>query len=173
MTGELSRLEAPKGANRNRKTKGRGQAHGQGKTAGRGMKGQKARKSGQVRIGFEGGQMPIQRRMPKRGFTNPFTQVWAEIRLRDLNRFEDGAAVDRAALRKIGLAKETADGVKIISTGELDRKVHVTVNRITASAKKAIEDKGGSVKLIADREKWLRADSRVKRRASKQKPKAV
>src|SRR5688500_10968167 len=115
MSRELSNLQPPKGANRGRKIKSRGIAGGQGKTAGRGGKGQSARKSGQVRFGFEGGQMPLQRRLPKRGFKNPFKKLWAEVKLEDLNRYDPNATVDRTSLKAHGLAKGGHwDGVKIL-----------------------------------------------------------
>src|SRR5688572_14691132 len=103
MSGELSKLQAPKGANQAPKIKGRGTSSGLGKTSGRGHKGQKARKSGQVRIGFEGGQMPMQRRLPKRGFTNIFAKRFAEVRVVQLNRFDAGTLIDFALLKKAGL----------------------------------------------------------------------
>lgn len=168
MSGELSRLQAPKGATHRAKHKGRGPASGNGKTAGRGMKGQKARKSGHVRPGFEGGSMPLQRRLPKRGFKNIFAKRFAEVRIVHLNRFEDGAVIDLGALRAAGLAKGRCDGVKIIGAGELSVRVDVRVNRISAGAKALIEAKGGKVELIPDREKWVRPNSRAARRAGKQ-----
>src|SRR5215813_13850551 len=114
MSGELSKLHPPKGANRGRRIKGRGISAGQGKTGGRGGKGQSARKSGQVRLGFEGGQMPLQRRLPKRGFRNTFRKAWAEVRVEDLNRFQKGEEVNFTTLREKGLAKGKWDGVKIL-----------------------------------------------------------
>jgi large subunit ribosomal protein L15 len=169
MSGELSKLTPAKGANRPRKVKGRGIGTGLGKTSGRGMKGQKARKSGHVRVGFEGGQMPIQRRIPKRGFKSLFGFTWAEVKVTDLNRFPAGTVVDAAALKTEGLAKRRADGVKIIGIGELKVRVDVKVNRITAGARGVIEKKGGKVELIADRAPWKRPDSRKAKRVSKQK----
>ena len=170
MSGELSRLKAPKGANKNEKRKGKGIASGQGKTAGRGTKGQKARKSGHVRPGFEGGQMPIQRRLPKFGFKNPFAKDFAEIHLDDLALFPADSLVTEVEMRKRGLVKGVYDGVKILATGKLAHKVSVKVNRISKAAQAAIEAAGGKVELIADREKWVRTDSRAaKRAAAKQK----
>lgn len=168
MSGELSRLKPPRGANRRAKHKGRGMASGNGKTAGRGHKGQKARKSGNVRRGFEGGNMPLQRALPKRGFKNwPFSKNFAEVRVDMLNRFAEGTVVDEATLRAAGLAKGRHDGVKIIGNGELTVKVDVKVNRITKGARGVIEAKGGKVELIEDPKKWVRTDSRQARR---QKP---
>lgn len=167
MSGELSRLEAPRGANRRGKHKGRGTSSGNGKTAGRGMKGQKARKSGNVRIGFEGGQMPMQRRLPKRGFVNIHAKRLAEVRVTHLNRFEDGSKVDFETLKQAGLAKGRYDGVKLIGNGALEKKLEVVVHRISKGARAQIEAKGGKVELIPDRPKWQRPDSRKARRADK------
>lgn len=167
MSGELSRLQPPSGARRRPKHKGRGIASGNGKTAGRGQKGQKARKSGHVRPGFEGGSMPLQRRLPKRGFKNPFEKHFAQVRVDLLNRFPEGTTVDEAALREAGLAKGRHDGVKIIGNEGLEHRVDVRVNRISAGARAAIEAQGGKVELIEDREKWVRGDSRKARRAEK------
>jgi large subunit ribosomal protein L15 len=159
MTGELSRLKPPGGATKKAKHKGRGIASGNGKTAGRGMKGQKARKSGGVRPGFEGGQMPMQRRLPKRGFKNLFKKQFAEVSVAMLNRFEDGATVDEAVLREAHLVHgHSPDGVKIIGKDELTKKLTVKVNRITAGAKGVIEGAGGTVELIPDRPKWKRGE---------------
>jgi large subunit ribosomal protein L15 len=158
MTGELSRLKPPSGAVKKGKHKGRGIASGNGKTAGRGMKGQKARKSGGVRPGFEGGQMPMQRRLPKRGFKNLFAKHFAEVRVRMLDRFEDGSVVDVEALKAAHLVHgHSQDGVKVIGNTPLTRKLTVKVNRISAGARGAIEAAGGSVELIPDRPKWQRA----------------
>ncbi|MBK8014154.1 MAG: 50S ribosomal protein L15 [Deltaproteobacteria bacterium] len=167
MSGELSRLKPPAGANRERKHKGRGIASGNGKTAGRGMKGQAARKSGQVRPGFEGGQMPMQRRLPKRGFKNIHGKEFAEVRVLHLNRFEDGAVVDVAALKEAGLAKKLADGIKVIGNAAVERKLTVRVHRISKGAREQIEAKGGTVELIPDRKKFVRPDSRKARRDAK------
>ena len=167
MSGELSRLRAPKGANKAEKRKGKGIAAGQGKTAGRGTKGQKARKSGHVRPGFEGGQMPIQRRLPKSGFKNIFAKNFAEVHLDDLALFAQGSLVTEVELRARGVVKGLADGVKILATGKLAHKVDVKVNRISKAAKEAIEAAGGKVELIADREKWARTDTRAARREAK------
>jgi large subunit ribosomal protein L15 len=169
MSGELSKLHPPKGANRKRRIRSRGIAGGLGKTGGRGGKGQTARKSGQVRIGFEGGQMPLQRRLPKRGFKNPFTKLWAEVRVEDLNKFEPNARVDFAALREKGLAKGHWQGVKIIGNGAVNVPVELTVNRISKGAKELVEKAGGKVSLIEDRKKWVREDTRAKKRAAKRK----
>jgi large subunit ribosomal protein L15 len=170
MSGELSKLQAPKGANRTRRIKGRGISAGQGKTAGRGTKGQKARKSGPVRLGFEGGQMPLQRRLPKRGFKNKFADMWAEVRLSDLNMFDGTVTIDHTLLKTHGLAKGGKwDGVKILANGEITKALTVRVNRISKVAKEKIEKAGGKVELIADRVKWQRANTRAQKRAAKKK----
>ena len=166
MSGELSSLKPSPGANRRGKHKGRGRASGNGKTAGRGMKGQKARKSGGVRPGFEGGSMPLQRRLPKRGFKNPFTKDFAEVRVSFLNRFPEGTVVDYAALREAGLVRGHADGVKIIGNAELSVRVDVKVNRISAGAREVIEKAGGKVDLVPDKAKWVRTDARKAKRAA-------
>lgn len=160
MSGELSRLSPPVGATKKAKHKGRGMASGNGKTAGRGMKGQKARKSGGVRPGFEGGQMPLWRRLPKRGFKNPFAKNFHEVRVIHLNRFEDGDRVDEAALRGAGLVSGRFDGIKVIGNGTLEKKLTVVVNRISAGAKGIVEGAGGTVEMIADRPKWKRPSKR-------------
>lgn len=166
MAGELSRLKPADGAVKKSKHKGRGMASGNGKTAGRGQKGQKARKSGGTRPGFEGGSMPLQRRLPKRGFKNIFSKNFAEVRISHLERFDDGATVDWETLRAKGLAKSGhAIGVKVIGNGELTKKLTVKVHRISAGAKAIVEKAGGTVELIPDREKWTRPDSREARRS--------
>jgi large subunit ribosomal protein L15 len=170
VSKELSKLVPPKGANRGRRIKGRGISGGQGKTAGRGGKGQSARKSGQVRLGFEGGQMPLQRRLPKRGFRNKFANQWAEVRLADLNDFGPDVTIDHTLLKTHGLAKGGKwDGVKILANGEITKAINVRVNRISKAAKEKIEKAGGKVELIADRQKWKRTDTRKQKRASKKK----
>lgn len=167
MADELSRLKPSEGATHRAKHKGRGMGSGDGKTAGRGQKGQKARKSGGTRPGFEGGAMPLQRRLPKRGFKNLFRKVFVEVRISHLDRFEDGATVDWDSLRNIGLAKGRADGVKVIGNGELKKKLTVKVHRISAGAKNIIEQAGGTVELIPDKKKWVRDNSRGARRQAK------
>lgn len=167
MAGELSRLTPPAGATHRAKHKGRGIGSGNGKTSGRGMKGQKARKSGNVRPGFEGNAMPLQRRLPKRGFYNPFAKNFGEVRVAHLNRFAEGTTVDEAVLREAGLAKGRIDGVKIIGNAEVKVRLDVKVSRISAGAREAIEKAGGTVDLIPDRPRWERPDSRKARRAGK------
>ncbi|MFC2661728.1 MAG: 50S ribosomal protein L15, partial [Eubacterium sp.] len=116
---------APAGAKKSRKRKGRGNATGQGKTGGRGMNGQKQRSGGGVRLGFEGGQMPLYRRLPKRGFTNIFATEYAAINVDVLNRFEDGTVVTPELLKDAGVVKKLNDGVKILGDGELQKKLTV------------------------------------------------
>ena len=127
--------------------RGRGHGSGNGKTAGKGHKGQKAR-SGAPRPGFEGGQMPLYRRIPKRGFTNPNTKKIVALNVSDLNRFEDGADVTIEALCEAGLVKNGFDGVKILGNGELTKKLNVSVNAFSASAKEKIEACGGKAEVI-------------------------
>ena len=142
----LNRLKAPKGAHRPKKRVGRGQASGLGKTAGRGGKGQKAR-SGNMRFeGFEGGQMPLQRRLPKFGFHNPFRRELEEVKVGDLQGLS--GVVDPAALKAAGLVRGNRDGVVVLAGGELQGAVTVKVHRVTAGARTAIEKAGGTVELI-------------------------
>jgi large subunit ribosomal protein L15 len=144
----LSNLKAPKGAHRERKRVGRGQASGLGKTAGRGGKGQKAR-SGNMRFeGFEGGQMPLQRRLPKFGFVNVFRRDLDEVQVAKLERLPAGV-VDQAALAQIGLVRKGAEGVVVLGVGELKGAYTVKVDRVTAGARAAIEKAGGTVELKA------------------------
>jgi large subunit ribosomal protein L15 len=145
----LSRLRPPVGAVRNKKRKGRGLGSGLGKTAGRGQKGQKARRGGDIgKVGFEGGQMPMQRRMPKFGFKNPSRKVIVTVNLRDLARFDAGATVDEAALRDAKLIKGSHDGVKILGSGELKKALTVRADAFSASAKEKIEKAGGKAEVL-------------------------
>ncbi len=147
---KLNELKPPEGARKNRKRIGRGQGSGYGGTSGKGHKGQNSRSGGGVRRGFEGGQMPLQRRLPKRGFTNaPFSAKVAEVTLRDLNRFEAGSVVDAQALAEAGLIKGSFDYIKLLGTGEIDRALTIKVDRVTAGAKAKVEAAGGSVELTA------------------------
>ena len=127
---------------------GRGAGSGNGKTAGKGHKGQNARSGGGVRPGFEGGQMPLTRRLPKRGFTNIFATKYATINVGDLNRFEDGAVVDEAAIVAAGLVKKTMDGIKVLGNGELEKKLTVNAKAFSASAKQKIEAAGGKAEVM-------------------------
>jgi len=145
---KLHELSPAPGAVQKAFRKGRGTGSGNGKTAGRGHKGQNARSGGGVRPGFEGGQMPLQRRIPKRGFNNIFAKSYATLNVSDLNRFEDGAVVDAQSLVEIGLLKKTLDGVKILGKGNLERKLTVIANAFSQSAKEKIEQAGGKAEVI-------------------------
>ena len=128
---------------------GRGVASGWGKTAGRGNKGHKQRSGGQTPPGFEGGQMPLQRRLPKRGFANIFRKRIAVVNIRDLNRFESGSVVDRAALIKAGLLKGSWDGVKLLGNGEIKHPLDIQLELVSGAAKEKIEAAGGKVKVVS------------------------
>jgi len=146
---KLNGIKDNDGSTKARIRVGRGIGSGKGKQSGRGGKGQTARSGSSIRIGFEGGQMPLIRRIPKRGFNNTrFTIAYSPVNVGDLNQFEDGARVDETALRSVGLANGPKLGVKILGTGELTKKLVVVVTAISASAKTKIEAKGGSVELI-------------------------
>src|SRR5215471_10400744 len=146
----LHTLKPRPGSKHRRKRLGQGESSGHGKTAGRGGKGQTARSGSSIRIGFEGGQMPLMRRIPKRGFNNArFATNYLPVNVSDLNEFENGARVDETALRTVGLANGAADGIKILGTGELTKTLTVVVSAISASAKTKIEAKGGTVEIVA------------------------
>ena len=144
---KLHELSPAPGSAKKAFRKGRGAGSGNGKTAGYGHKGQLAR-SGHVRPGFEGGQMPLQRRVPKRGFNNLFASKFTAINVSDLNRFEDGAVVDTKALLDAGVIKKANDGVKILGRGELTKKLTVNVAAFSEGAKKKIEEAGGKAEVI-------------------------
>jgi len=144
----LNDLAPEKGQRKDRKRVGRGVASGTGKTAGRGNKGQNCRSGGGVRPGYEGGQMPIHRRLPKRGFKNRFKKVFAIVNIQDLNRFEADSVVDEVAFIKSGLVKGDRDGIKILGSGDLKIPVTVRVNKISASAREKIEAAGGKIEVI-------------------------
>ncbi len=145
---KLFELQPGVGSNKDTKRKGRGHGSGNGKTAGRGHKGQNARSGGGVRIGFEGGQMPIYRRLPKRGFNNVFALKYAEINVSDLNKFEDGAVVDAAALKEAGIIKKALDGIKVLGNGEVSKKVIVKAAKFTEAAKEKIVAAGGKYEVM-------------------------
>jgi large subunit ribosomal protein L15 len=145
---KLHELSPASGARHSRKRLGRGVGSGQGKTAGRGTKGQGSRSGGGVRPGYEGGQMPIHRRLPKRGFTNIFKKQIAIINVKDLNRFESGSEVDDLALVKLGLVKGRYDAIKLLGNGEIDRPVQLKVNAVSKSAQEKITAAGGTVEVI-------------------------
>jgi large subunit ribosomal protein L15 len=148
----LHNLKPRPGAKHRRKRLGQGESSGHGKTAGRGGKGQTARSGSSIRIGFEGGQMPLIRRIPKRGFNNArFTTRYVAVNVGDLNRFEDGARVDETALRSVGLANGRSDGVKILGSGDLTKKLTLVVSAISASAKTKVEARGGAVEIIVSK----------------------
>ena len=145
----LHDLKPRPGARHRRKRLGQGEATGHGKTSGRGGKGQTARSGSSIRIGFEGGQMPLIRRIPKRGFNNfRHATRYLPVNLEALNCFEDGARVDEAALRSAGLANGRSAGIKILGDGELTRKLTVSAHAFSASAKAKIEAKGGTCELV-------------------------
>ncbi len=145
---KLHELSPASGSRQTRKRLGRGVASGQGKTAGRGTKGQGSRSGGGVRPGYEGGQMPIHRRLPKRGFTNIFKKQFAIINVKDLNRFADGSQIDEVALVKQGLVKGRYDGIKLLGQGEIDRPVQIKVHAVSKSAQAKITAAGGTVEVI-------------------------
>lgn len=145
---KLHELSPTPGSAKKAYRKGRGAGSGNGKTAGKGHKGQNARSGGGVRPGFEGGQMPLQRRIPKRGFVNIFATSYVTINVEDLNCFEDGAIVDANAMKAAGLLKKTLDGVKVLGRGEITKKLTVNVAAFSASAKEKIEKAGGKAEVI-------------------------
>jgi len=142
---KLHELAPAKGARKDRKRVGRGPGSGRGKTAGRGSKGQKSRSGGGVRPGFEGGQMPIHRRLPKRGFTNIFKKKIAAVNLRDLGRFETGAVIDENLLRQAGLVKGKYDSIKLLGKGDVSSPLTVRIPLISTGAKEKILAAGGNI----------------------------
>lgn len=144
---ELSNLRPAEGSKHHDFRRGRGHASGNGKTAGKGHKGQKAR-SGAPRLGFEGGQMPLYRRIPKRGFTNINSKEIIAINLSDLERFEDGSTVDVNTLLETGIIKKRGDGVKVLGDGKFTKKLNVKVDAYSASAKEKIEALGGTAEVM-------------------------
>lgn len=148
----LHDLKPRPGAKHRRKRLGQGESSGHGKTSGRGGKGQTARSGSSIRIGFEGGQMPLIRRIPKRGFNNTrHATTYIPVNVESLNVFEDGAKVDAAALRSLGLANGPGHGIKILGTGEVTKKLSVSAHKFSAEARKKIEARGGSCEVIAPR----------------------
>jgi large subunit ribosomal protein L15 len=146
----LSELQSPAGSRKEGKRKGRGRGSGLGKTSGRGHKGQKARSGGGIRIGFEGGQMPLYRRIPKRGFNNKrFAKHYTEVDLSALNYFEDGAVVDAQVLLENNIIRKLEDdGIVILGNGEIEKKSTVRANRFTKSAAEKIEAAGGKAEVV-------------------------
>ena len=145
---KLHELNAPAGSNRSRKRKGRGTATGQGKTGGRGMNGQKSRSGGGVRLGFEGGQMPLYRRLPKRGFKNIFATEYAIVNVADLNRFDANTEVTPELLVEAGVIKKTLDGVTVLGNGELEKALTVKAAKFSKSAAEKIEAAGGKAEVM-------------------------
>jgi large subunit ribosomal protein L15 len=144
----LHDLKPRPGAKHRRKRLGQGESSGHGKTSGRGGKGQTARSGSSIRIGFEGGQMPLLRRIPKRGFNNKrFRTAYIAVNVESLNVFDNGARVDEAALRAAGLANGKGDGIKILGNGELTRKLTVVASAFSAGARAKIEGKGGACEV--------------------------
>lgn len=146
---KLHELKPAEGSRKVRNRVGRGTSSGNGKTSGRGQKGQNSRSGGGVRSGFEGGQMPLYRRLPKRGFNNVFAKQYAEVNVEQLNRFEDGATVDPVALIEAGILKNVRDGIRILGNGTLETKnLTVIANGFTKSAEEKITAAGGKVEVI-------------------------
>jgi len=145
---KLHELHAPAGATKAPKRKGRGTATGQGKTAGRGMNGQNSRSGGGVRLGFEGGQMPLYRRLPKRGFTNIWGTEYTIINVDDLNRFEAGTVVTPELLKEEGIVKQVKDGIKVLGNGTLEKSVTVQAQKFSKTAVEKIEAAGGKAEVI-------------------------
>lgn len=144
----LDELQPAEGSRFTRKRVGRGIGSGTGKTSGKGHKGQNARSGGGVRPGFEGGQMPIYRRLPKRGFTNIFAKQYVTINVSDLERFENGTEVTAELLKETGVVSKTLDGIKVLGRGELTKNLTVKVAKFTTSAAEKIEKAGGKAEVI-------------------------
>jgi len=145
---KLHELKPNAGAVKKRKRLGRGTATGQGKTAGRGQDGQNSRSGGGVRPGFEGGQMPIYRRLPKRGFKNPFRKEWTILNIEELNAFEDGTTITPELLLEEGIVKKLNYGLKVLGDGELQKKLTVRAHKFSQSAIEKIEAAGGKAEVI-------------------------
>lgn len=145
---KLNELKATEGARSTKKRIGRGLGSGNGKTSGKGQKGQNSRSGGGVAIGFEGGQTPFFKRMPKRGFTNFTRKEYAIVNVEDLNKFDDGVTVDFVAVKAAGLVKKELDGLKVLGNGKLEKKLTVKAAKFSASAKKAIEEAGGTAEVL-------------------------
>ena len=145
---KLNEMKAADGARFVSKRSGRGQGSGQGKTAGKGHKGQNARSGGGVSIGFEGGQTPAFKRFPKRGFTNFTRKEFAVVNVEDLNVFDDGVTVDFEALKAAGLVKKELDGLKVLGNGKLEKKLTVKAAKFSKTAQKAIEEAGGTAEVL-------------------------
>ncbi|WNF37006.1 50S ribosomal protein L15 [Bacillaceae bacterium IKA-2] len=145
---KLHELKPAEGSRKERNRVGRGIGSGNGKTSGRGHNGQNSRSGGGTRLGFEGGQNPLSRRLPKRGFTNPTRKVFAILNLDQLNRFEDGTEVTTELLIETGIVSNEKDGIKILGNGKLEKNLTVKANKFSASAVEAIEAAGGKTEVI-------------------------
>ena len=145
---KIHELSPAEGARKKRKRVGRGPGSGHGKTSCRGHKGQKARSGGGPAPGFEGGQMPLHRRLPKRGFTNLFRTEYTTVNIKDLGRFDANTTVDVNALKQAGLIKNIKDGVKLLGDGDINKPLTVKVHRVSISARQKIESAGGRVELV-------------------------
>ncbi len=145
---KLHELKAAPGSTKTRKRRGRGTASGLGKTAGRGMNGQNSRSGGGTRLGFEGGQMPLYRRIPKRGFTNIFGKTYEIVNIDDLNKFEAGAVVTPEILVEAGFIKQVKDGVKVLGDGTLEKNISVQAQKFSKTAIEKIEAAGGKAEVI-------------------------
>jgi large subunit ribosomal protein L15 len=148
---KIQELSPTEGSRKKRKRVGRGPGSGHGKTCCRGHKGQLSRSGGRLRSGFEGGQMPLQRRLPKRGFTNVFRQECIIINIKDLNRFEPNSNLDREALRKAGLVKNAKGDIKLLGKGDISHPVVIAVDRVSKAARTKIESAGGEVKMVGNK----------------------
>lgn len=144
----IHELSPAKGSRKKRKRVGRGVGSGHGKTSCRGHKGQKSRSGGGPRTGFEGGQMPLQRRLPKRGFTNIFRKRYSIINVKDLNRFKPNASVDTEGFKEAGLIKKVGDGIKVLGVGEISHPLVIRVHKVSKTAREKIESAGGKVEII-------------------------
>ena len=145
---KINDLSPAKGSKKKRKRVGRGPGSGHGKTSCRGHKGQKSRSGGGPRLGFEGGQMPLQRRLPKRGFTNIFKKHYSIINVKDLNRFKPNSTLNVEVLKEAGLVKKIKDGIKLLGNGEISHPVIIRVDRVSKTAKEKIQAAGGQVEVI-------------------------
>lgn len=145
---KLEELKSPPGANKRIKRVGRGIGSGHGKTSTRGHKGQKARSGASIRLGFEGGQMPLQRRIPKRGFNNIFRKEYTIVNVKDLNCFEDGSVVTIEMLQEAGLVNKVTAGIKLLGDGELEKKLTVQVQKCSRQAEEKLAAKGGKFEVI-------------------------
>ncbi|MGG3692415.1 50S ribosomal protein L15 [Heyndrickxia ginsengihumi] len=145
---KLHELQPAEGSRKERNRVGRGTSSGNGKTAGKGHKGQKARSGGGVRLGFEGGQTPLFRRLPKRGFTNINRKDYAVVNLDALNRFDEGTEVTPALLLETGVVSKEKSGIKVLANGKLEKKLTVKAHKFSSAAKEAIEAAGGSIEVI-------------------------